>query len=312
MSKVKTQHELCGEVLHCKLGGSQKAEVKSTAELQRLLDSVFLNAHCWLSAQPQVTWRSKHNVHSGRSLHELNDCLFPGRRLLEWMSSSVLIHNYRWLAVAEHIPLWHMTPAMKGLAIQFDLNSTISEWCLECFWPIYFHFNHFNCLHYAGGEKRSRARSSTSEALTHWLVFVLPLVAVSFSALSCTLCFILEGFLYWLFPSPRVSLSFRARLFIFWPLHSLYPSVLLLAFVSGAMSSEARQGGWDERFIWAHGAREEAEWELIRIFLSKAITLLLTFHLTFFFLNKSLLNWAKQGYRESAWPWLGVVMHCWF
>lgn len=95
------------------------AEVKSTVELQRLLDSVFLNAHCWLSVQPQVTWRYNRNVHLGRSLHELYDCLFPRCRLLEWMSSSVLIHNYRWLAVAEHIPLWHMTLQWRDLQFNF-------------------------------------------------------------------------------------------------------------------------------------------------------------------------------------------------
>lgn len=54
-----------------------------------------------------------------------------------------------------------------------------------------------------------------------------------------------------------------------------------VGFARGAVSSEARQGGGDERFIWAHRVREEVERELIRISLSKAIILLLTFHLTF-------------------------------
>lgn len=137
-----------------------------------------------------------------------------------------------------------------------------------------------------------------------------PLVSVSFSALSCT------WFHSWGISSLSVSVpksesviqSSTVYVLTFAFIVPVCPSV---GFVSRAMSSEARQGGWDERFIRAHGVREEAEWELIRISLSKAITPLLTFHLTFF-LNKSLLDWARQRHRESAWPWLGVVMHCWF
>lgn len=178
-------------------------------------------------------------------------------------------------------------PVMKGFAIPFGWKSEFLDWCLKCCWPMYFHSNPFNLSPLYREGKGGGASMELYPWGTDPMVGVLfvadrPLVAVSFSALSCTLGFVLLGFLYCRSPSPRVSLSFRARLFIFWPLHSLYPSVLLLAFVSGAVSSEAGQGGWDERFIWAHGVREEAEWELIRISLSKAITLLLTFHLTSF------------------------------
>lgn len=73
-----------------------------------------------------------------------------------------------------------------------------------------------------------------------------------------------------------------------------------VGFVSGAVSSEARQGGWDERFIWAHRVWEEVERELIRISLSKAITLLLTFHLTFSWTNLPSTGGDRQGETEKV------------
>lgn len=71
-----------------------------------------------------------------------------------------------------------------------------------------------------------------------------PLVYVSFSTLACALNVILQGLVCCLSPSPGESLSFIAKLFIFWPLHTLYPSVLLLALWGGLCPQS--QGKEDE------------------------------------------------------------------
>lgn len=135
--------------------------------------------------------------------------------------------------------------------------------------------------------------------LANWSQFFFSMtVDVSFSALACALDLLLQGLVCCLSPYPRESLSFIAELFIFWPLHTLYPSVLLLAL--WVELCPQRQGGWDERFIWAHRVREEVERELIRISLSKAITLLLTFHLTFSWTNLPSTGGDRQGETEKV------------
>lgn len=95
-----------------------------------------------------------------------------------------------------------------------------------------------------------------------------PLVPVSFSALSCT------RFRSWGISSLSVSIPksesvIQSSTVYVLTFAFIVPVCPPVGFVSWAMSSEARRGGWDERFIQRHGVWEEAEGELIRISLPR-------------------------------------------
>lgn len=86
-----------------------------------------------------------------------------------------------------------------------------------------------------------------SLVLTNLVTFLFcddrPRVAVSFSALACALNLVLQGSLCCLSLSLRERLSIHSRSVYFLTFAYIVSIFLFVGFVSGAVSSEARQGG---------------------------------------------------------------------
>lgn len=156
-----------------KYGWKKVGLKESRAELKRVLERVFLNSHWWVSLQPQVTrWAITMCTWVGHCINLMT--VFSFQLQVAGVDERLCSHSLLALISRSrvNIPVTY-DPVMKGFAIPFCWKFKFLDWCLKCFWPIYFHSNPFKLSPLCRGKKRRQAWSSTPAVLTQWLAFFL-------------------------------------------------------------------------------------------------------------------------------------------